>query len=109
MAQVWLCDQSRGEAHPDLRLFERRFISDAASNNIPLYSRQVAWASVEVVHAQWEDKLDPRDWWIIGNIGMETSRAVGLHVDWGGRPDGVQLIGGHPSIWEVDCQDGCSD
>lgn len=98
-----------GEPREPVRLFARRFVRAAGQELIPLYVRKMTTFTVEVFHAEYENLLGERDWWIIGNIGREAARSLGVTVQWGGHPSGSQAVGDHPHLWEVDCQDGSSD
>lgn len=102
MEQLWSLQTARLNSHSELQAFEKVFLRAASAEGIPLYARTYGTVSVEIVHAQWQDRLDENDWWLIGNIGLNAARAADLSVQWGGKPvHGVGMVGPNPAHWSV--------
>lgn len=107
-------------AEPDwVRRFCSTFLQKAADEGIPLYVQRFLgpvnepdWRGVRILHAQWEDRLDDRDWYVLGSIGLSAARACDVRVVWCGRQSADQSDA-RPDFWTVYCppldDDGCSD
>lgn len=107
----------REGAHDDIREFTVKVVARACKLGVPLfphcmvrsyedqasaYARGVSWTpptrpyphrafAVDIIHGTlgWMDKpLIPHAWEIIGHIGLETARSMGIKITWGGDWNG---------------------
>lgn len=114
-AQQWKA--SREGAKPELVAFTDAFVAACARLGIPVYPRtmyrtrdaQLALyvtgkssekenaftegTGVEIVHSL-KDELPEICWQLLGHVGLEVARNLGLRIDWKG-PD-------FPARWELD-------
>lgn len=106
----------RNGAHPLITEFARKLVQRAAKLGVPLfphcivrtyedqasaYARGVSWTpptrpyphrafAVDIIHGKlgWMDKPPiPHAWEIIGHLGLETARSMGIKITWGGDWD----------------------
>lgn len=76
--------------------FVRAFVDMAARHGIPLYCRRAVGGHVEIVHAQYEDRLGDDDWVILGQIGSEVIASSLIKARWGADE------GCSPVLWLVE-------
>lgn len=98
--QLWLMSSSTVDEA--VLEFVRRFIDVAARHQIPVYCRRAAFDYVELVHAQFEDRLDDADWIIFGQIGDEVCATSKVKARWS------TIDGGEPFAWWVVPRQGVS-
>lgn len=90
--KLWQCHESVYEPVVE---FVHCFVDVASRQGIPVYCRKVGFDVVELVHAQFEDRLDDTDWIIFGQIGDEVVASYGVKATWGPNE------GCDPSCWFV--------
>lgn len=116
-------------AHPDIVEFRRVFINKMAKvHGVPLWahnmvrtaeeqtalyvrgvSKSVAGKSphnyglaVDIVHSVKAWEMDDLSWSMIGHIGLEVSRSIGVPIRWGGDWDGDGgKVDWDPAHWEL--------
>lgn len=100
----------REGAHPDILAFERRFVRRCAELGIPVFAHSVVrdedeqtrlyvkgrtrakygqsphnfGLAVDLVHSRKAWSLTKDEWALLGHIGKEVAKALGIPVDWGG-------------------------
>lgn len=93
--QLWLIKD--WVVYPSVLNFVRQFVRVAGRLAIPVYCRKVTGGVVEMVHAQYEDRLGEMDWVILGQVGLEVVDAALARARWGAHeaPDP------NPARWRV--------
>lgn len=92
-------------AHCVVRPFEEqlRVFLDGHSKVDP---RKSAWAhqafAVDIIHSGKAWALDDYQWLVVGHVGKELAKAMGLAVTWGGdwKPN-ANGVGWDPAHWEL--------
>lgn len=85
-----------GTIAPSQLDFVRWYVVTATRHRIPVYCRH-CWPNgkVELVHAQYEDRLSGIDWVIMGQLGHEVVETCHVEARWGADD------GGNPAVWHV--------
>lgn len=84
------------EAPDEVRGFVEAFLRTAVDWQVPVYCRAVWGNDVEIVHAQFLDRLAPGDWSLLGRLG-HIAAGRRFSVEWGGPRS--------PALWTVACDD----
>lgn len=112
-SQNWQRQQWRAVrlgAHRDIKEFERRFIKRCYKLGIPLFAHNMVRTredqdklfadgvskakggqsahnygmAVDIVHGVRAWNLQPKEWQVLGHIGTELAKSMGVEVVWGG-------------------------
>lgn len=112
----------RSGVHPDVLLFERAFIRECAREGWPLYchtairsfdKQEELYAdghtkarggssphqhgfAVDIVHSVHQWDLDKNAWFLLGHVGHEVARRLGIEMEWGGNWNFYD-----PAHWEL--------
>jgi hypothetical protein len=118
---------NREGAHPDLLIFERRFIKRMAGLGMPLYPHTVIRTmdeqarvyaeghskakpgesahnygmAVDIVHGQRHWNLSEREWLLVGHIGKEVAKSCGVKLVWGGNDGPGDKFNWDPAHWHI--------
>lgn len=118
----------RDGAHPQILEFERLLVNKLRKLNVPLFATEV-WRdsarqtelfvkghskakagqsahqyglAVDIIHSIHGWSLSPRQWELIGVLGLELAIQRGIKITWGGDDPGVDdKFSWDPAHWEI--------
>lgn len=86
----------REGAKREILEFEKAFVRDLRRRGIPFYAKTVYLNDVDLIHSLRGFELDLKSWAIIGHVGKEVAKRIGVEVLWGGDDPH-----GDPAYWQL--------
>lgn len=123
--QQWRAD--RKGAHPNILIFEKLFVRRMAGLNVPVFAhnmlRDLAWqqklfdegvskakpgssphqygCAVDIVHGTKAWELTDEQWLLMGHVGHELGRQLGIKLVWGGNDGPGDKFAWDPAHWQL--------